>query len=240
MNPAKKGMLVGAGLFAILFTITALNVSKSDILQLLIVQIIICSVIGSIVWIMSRERKACTAGKNDNACDNVIIAESRDDRSLKLIDEGNSAVQQEDDETTQPYKAAIGERNQNYYLSRFRKFDREPGNQVSWNWAAFILPAFWLLYRKMYGLWALLVAGFILTIVKPDLLILNALGVSILALFADSRYHRHIRAMIAEAESKQLKGDQLLNYLKQNGDVNKWVFIAAIAAFAVIFIFAIV
>ena len=51
------------------------------------------------------------------------------------------------------YKAAIGEKNADFYLSRFHHFDSN-GVRPSWNWPAFFFTFYWLLYRKM-GLFAL-------------------------------------------------------------------------------------
>lgn len=39
--------------------------------------------------------------------------------------------------------------NTAYYLPRFRRFSRE-GSKCNWNWAAFFLTPYWLLYRKQY------------------------------------------------------------------------------------------
>ena len=44
--------------------------------------------------------------------------------------------------------------NSHYYLPRFRNIAR--GNKFSWNWAAFLMHPYWLLYRKSF------IAGFIL------------------------------------------------------------------------------
>ena len=43
--------------------------------------------------------------------------------------------------------AALVGNNAQYYLPRFLKMSRG-GSKVSWNWAAFLLPYNWLLYRK--------------------------------------------------------------------------------------------
>lgn len=43
--------------------------------------------------------------------------------------------------------AALVGNNAHYYLPRFLKMSRG-GSKVSWNWAAFLLPYNWLLYRK--------------------------------------------------------------------------------------------
>ncbi len=45
--------------------------------------------------------------------------------------------------------AAVVDYKKDYYLPRFRRLGN--GGRASWNWAAFWLGPFWLLYRKMYG-----------------------------------------------------------------------------------------
>jgi len=229
MKPSKKGILVGAGVFSVLLTITVLNVSKSDIPQLLIAQFLFSSIVGVGVWAASRERKTINTDNLNNAGNNILVAQSKDDGTATQTKDINSTFQQVDNEMTPLYKAAIGDKNQNYYLSRFQRYDQQDtGAQVSWNWAAFLIPSYWWLYRKMYGWWALLVAGFVLSIAKPESRILYSLAVTVLTVFSNSLYHRHIRATITEAKSKQLEGDQLLDYLRQKCGVTKWVYILAI------------
>ena len=45
--------------------------------------------------------------------------------------------------------AAVVHNNTAYYLPRFEKM-HNTGKHVSWNWAAFLIPTYWLLYRKQY------------------------------------------------------------------------------------------
>lgn len=52
------------------------------------------------------------------------------------------------------YRAAIGERSQDYYLRHFARFDGEGKAGTSWNWAAYWATFNWLVYRRMWG-WAL-------------------------------------------------------------------------------------
>jgi hypothetical protein len=237
MKPAKKGMMVGAVVFSVLFTITALNVSNSDIPPLLIVQLLISSAIGLVTWAVSRERKTPIAGNTSGDGDVGDNSIAKDDTSPTHVEDGNSTFQPVDNEMTPLYKAAIGDKRQNYYLSRFQKFDeQDSGGQVSWNWAAFFIPAYWWLYRKMYGWWTLLVAIFVLSIAKPECRILCSIVGTISAVFANSLYHRHIRAKITGAKTKQLEGDQLLEYLRQKGGVHQWVFFLAIATPVLMFI----
>lgn len=51
--------------------------------------------------------------------------------------------------------AFVGHKS-SYYLPRFRRMARS-GKSLSWNWAAFIFGPLWLLYRKMYGLGAIVI-----------------------------------------------------------------------------------
>ena len=57
-------------------------------------------------------------------------------------------------DTAYLYRAAIGERSQDYYLRHFARFDGEGKTGTSWNWAAYWTTFNWLVYRKMWG-WAL-------------------------------------------------------------------------------------
>jgi uncharacterized protein DUF2628 len=45
--------------------------------------------------------------------------------------------------------AIIGERNRDYYLERFARFDARGKPGMSWNWPAFFFGYMWLLYRNM-------------------------------------------------------------------------------------------
>jgi cell division protein FtsN len=57
-------------------------------------------------------------------------------------------------DTAYLYRAAIGERSQDYYLRHFARFDGEGKAGTSWNWAAYWTTFNWLVYRRMWG-WAL-------------------------------------------------------------------------------------
>lgn len=57
----------------------------------------------------------------------------------------------ERDENPDEYlETAIGYRNTEYYLRKFRAFRDEQG-WASWSWPAFFFSLFWLLYRKMWA-----------------------------------------------------------------------------------------
>ena len=48
------------------------------------------------------------------------------------------------------YRAVIGGRNQNYYLSYFHRADERGYAPLAWHWPILFIGLFWLLYRKQY------------------------------------------------------------------------------------------
>lgn len=53
-----------------------------------------------------------------------------------------------DDVKVRDLRTFVGQ-NAQYYLPRFKKLSERNGS-VSWNWAAFLIPEYWLWYRKQY------------------------------------------------------------------------------------------
>lgn len=109
------------------------------------------------------------------------------------------------------YETFIGERNSGYYLAKFEHFDKLGGGlHASWNWPAFISPA-WALYRKMYGwfftMWLLtaVMSGFAKVTEHFFLVLVPIMAFSA---FANSLYHRHVKIKIAQTKK---------------GGVNMWV-----------------
>ena len=47
------------------------------------------------------------------------------------------------------YAAYVGEKKADYYGRRLMRFEAE-GSMISWNWPAFFVTGWWLLYRKMW------------------------------------------------------------------------------------------
>ena len=45
--------------------------------------------------------------------------------------------------------AAFIEKKVEYYLSKWELFENS-SEKISWNWAAFLFSAYWMMYRKMY------------------------------------------------------------------------------------------
>jgi hypothetical protein len=131
------------------------------------------------------------------------------------------------------YGDAIGEKNQDYYLSKFEDFDdKGPGLHASWNWAAFFFSAFWALYRKMYAwffaLWAIAtVATVLLKVPNPQ--IQQGVGIGYIVCFlgfgayANALYHRKVKSQIAAAQKSSPDASRVSRRLSASGGVNKWV-----------------
>lgn len=79
---------------------------------------------------------------------------------------GGIAPEEELDGIPAAELAAFTGNNAAYYLPRFHKFARG-GSKCSWNWAAFLIPSYWLLYRKQY------LAGVVTLVVQIILTMLN-------------------------------------------------------------------
>lgn len=59
--------------------------------------------------------------------------------------------------TEEDFITFVGEKNTEYYLDKFERYQSNQ-NFASWNWAAFFLGMFWILYRKLYKLAGILFA----------------------------------------------------------------------------------
>ena len=117
------------------------------------------------------------------------------------------------------YEAFIGEKNQHYYLQKFLKFDRDGKTSITWNWPAFFVTFYWLMYRKMWvqaflyflSPYIALVAGAIIAgvlnaifdqgtgiAIIMTLMVLFYVGVFVVpAMYANAWYYKHAKRKIA-------------------------------------------
>lgn len=128
------------------------------------------------------------------------------------------------------YVAYLGDKNPDYYLSKFRKFDREgSGLTAGWNWPAFFFSLPWTLYRKMYGwFFALLGLSFVAIVLdkknEPSLsFIISIISWIAFSIYANSLYHKSVKRKIARAEISIKDHSRVLLYLKKIGGVSAWV-----------------
>lgn len=128
------------------------------------------------------------------------------------------------------YEAAIGERNQAYYLDKFEQFDEKgDGFHISWNWAAFFFSGFWALSRKMYRWFFAMWAFAVIVNMVEKLNVPPAVGLLFLApglcfaIFGNSLYHRKVKAQIASAQKSDADELKVIRRLNSSGGVHTWV-----------------
>jgi len=144
------------------------------------------------------------------------------------------------------YAAYLGEKNQDYYLKKFEKFDQQgDGMHASFNWPA-LLFGVWPLYRKMYG-WFFVFLGiaFLAGIVDWWVVISKMPSLSMLptiisitywiffTAYVNSLYHKHVKKKIAVAQPIARNDTELLKILRKEGGVHAWVIWVFLAIFII-------
>ncbi len=145
---------------------------------------------------------------------------------------------------SQLYKAAIGEKNQTYYLEKFMQFDEKGvGFQPSWNWGACVGTGGWALYRRMYGWFFVLVAIQIIigiaVKIHPFFGLLEVVQWLCFAVFANSIYHRKVNQQIISAQKSNEDEHAVIRYLSNRGGVHTWV-LYVIGTFWIMLVIAVV
>lgn len=97
--------------------------------------------------------------------------------------------------------------NAQYYMQKFSQI-KSQGSTVSWNWCAFLVSPFWMLYRKMYGYGAgLLGAAVLLALCNAALIMI--VPYILIGMFGNYLYmqqiekHENQLRMLAEPEKTQ-------------------------------------
>lgn len=92
------------------------------------------------------------------------------------------------------------QKNQKFYEEKFRKME-ETGKSISWNWAAFFMGIYWMIYRKMYFKAG---AFFVLSLVASSTpyigYILNFAVLIGIAIYANALYLDHVQGAIKKAK----------------------------------------
>lgn len=148
------------------------------------------------------------------------------------------------------YKAVIGPKNQDYYLSRFERFDEDGKAGMSWHWPAFFLTFYWLLYRKMwrYGL-IYFFAPYLIFIaigIAAGLMSGNAESITGIAsaiywiaalflppLYANALYYKACKERIAKAEASSPEYQRQLGELSGRGGTSGGI-IVVVALFIIV------
>ena len=92
------------------------------------------------------------------------------------------------------------QKNQKFYEEKFRKMN-ETGKSISWNWAAFFMGIYWMIYRKMYFKAG---AFFILSLVASSTpyigWILNIAVLVGIAVYGNALYLDHVSGNLKKAK----------------------------------------
>ncbi len=153
----------------------------------------------------------------------------------------------------QYYKAILGAENQEYYLDHFSRFDDEGKISPTWNWSAFLVTFYWLLYRKMwvyaaiylalpFTLWGLFwvvgaVAGSLVGIVGSlGFFGYAAVVLIVMPMYANALYYRHCRKTIETVRATTQGTQAQLGELAGKGGTSRaaYIFIWVVNCVAVI------
>lgn len=148
------------------------------------------------------------------------------------------------------YKAIVGSKNQDYYLSYFSRFDSDGKVSASWHWPAFFATSYWLLYRKMWlnALIYLLLPYFIMI---PTGIAAAVAGSSVKAIigigyflfliaiwvlppmYANALYYKHCKKIISRVSASPHDSHRKLGELSGKGGTSN---VAPIFYFVFVFI----
>ena len=144
------------------------------------------------------------------------------------------------------YKAVLGPKNQDYYLSQFTRFDSDGKINPLWHWPAFLVTFYWLLYRKMWFYavvyfflsWVVMIPFGILgasmgsaVTVLGYLLYLVAIFI-LIPMYANAIYYNHCNKIIAEIRASTHYTQVQLEELAEKGGTSQIViFIILILSF---------
>lgn len=124
--------------------------------------------------------------------------------------------------TAEEFAAYIGTK-QYKYLPKFGKFNIGGVDtySVTWHWPAFLVPFWWLLYRKLY-LWALL------ALVIDFVPWINLMSRFVWGMTANYLYYKQAKKKIMELKSASPAAN-VPGALAEMGGVNGWVVVVGIA-----------
>ena len=111
-------------------------------------------------------------------------------------------------------------KNADYYLQKRSELIAK-GSKIRWNWAAFLLSIYWMIYRKLYllGFVLLVVSMFFSYIIGGVLSIVVSCGISILAgLLGNYLYTEYANNCLNEAA--EMDSERRDAYIAEKGGTN--------------------
>lgn len=123
--------------------------------------------------------------------------------------------------------------NTEYYIPKFQMMKAE-GKSTSWNWPAFLVTPYWMMYRKMYGYAAaVLAADIIISLIGSTFLLLPAFGGYItFGILGNSIYMKYLEGKANQA--KAMNEPYRSQFIASNGGVNTTATVLAIIGHALL------
>ncbi len=120
-----------------------------------------------------------------------------------------------------------------YYIPKFQVM-KSQGTQTSWNWPAFLVTPYWMIYRKMYGYGAaVLGVAFIISLIGSGFLSLLAFGgYIVMGIFANSIYMKHLESKAAQAKS--MSEPYRSQFIAKNSGVNTAATVLTLIGYALL------
>ena len=122
-----------------------------------------------------------------------------------------------------------------YYIPKFQELKAQ-NKQTSWNWPAFLVAPYWLIYRKMYGYGAAVLGiAFVLSLIGSGFLSLLSLGGYVaIGIYANNIYMKFLEGKANQAKS--MNEPYKSQYIAQNAGVNKTATILTVIGYVLLVI----
>lgn len=128
----------------------------------------------------------------------------------------------------------VGERSE-YYMAKFREMKANK-SIASWNWAAFLVAPYWMIYRKMYGYGAgFFAAAFLISLINSAFLsFVSIAGYVAIGIFGNGIYMKFLEEKATKAKSMNEPSHSL--FIAKSSGINSTATILAIIGYALLMI----
>lgn len=128
----------------------------------------------------------------------------------------------------------IGEKTE-FYVPKFQEMKAQ-NKQTSWNWPAFLVSPWWLIYRKMYGYGAgVLAIMLVLNMINIPLISFITLGGYIaIGIFANYIYMQYLEKIAQQANA--MNEPYKTQFIEKNAGVNTMAAAISVAAYTVLLV----
>ncbi len=122
--------------------------------------------------------------------------------------------------------------NQGYYISEFAEMTRQQ-KRASWNWSAFLITPYWMIYRKMYGYGAAMLGSlFLLSLL--DGWMVSLLLIAIYITFGILGNYIYMASLNKKAAQLNFLSEPYKNdYIAKNGGTNTTAAVLSAVGYAV-------